>query len=635
MSSLDSLTIRKIRSLAGDLWFARGEAYLEQGRVQDLIEDQGKLSAIVAGSHECRVRLWVEEGEIASSCSCPLGDDEQFCKHCVAVALAWLVSNAEQVGPSRQKRQSSGDNLRSFLEQQEKKKLIEIVLLEASENTRFRDRLSLEAARSNPSGVDLSLFRKSIAAALRTGGVDYYSMGSYARRVHQVIESVAGLLNDGHAEAVVKLTEFALGKVAKAIEQVDDSDGYMGEILADLQELHHSACEQAHEDPVVLAKRLFEWELASDWDIFSGAAATYAEVLGSKGLEQYRRLAEAEWREVPALGPGSPTWLTRDRQHDEEGVSSYLKRSRITSIMETLARQAGDHEALVAVLRRDLSLPYGFLQIAEVYRNAGQHDKALDWAEQGMRAFSQNDTRLSDFLADEYHRRGRHDEAMELIWADFVATPRLESYQKLQTHALQVSENLQIVADSTTSCQLVGTRRTQTRSLRHSSRQTKVRPTAHENSEWLQWRAKALAHLRAVIDKEKLAAKPARSQQFWQRVIDHSQLVEIFLWEKNYEDAWQDATAGGCADYLLLRLADATAKNHPERALPVYKELIGPTLNQTNNAAYDAAIKLLHKLRSVMSALQRSAEFDDYLIALRVEYKRKRNFIKLLDSAWK
>ena len=48
--------------------------------------------------------------------------------------------------------------------------------------------------------------------------------------------------------------------------------------------------------------------------------------------------------------------------------------------------------------------------------------------------------------------------------------------------------------------------------------------------------------------------------------------------------------------------------------------------------AYDEAIKLLRKMRKLMSRLDRAAEFEDYLVALRVEYKRKRNFIKLLDA---
>ena len=52
----------------------------------------------------------------------------------------------------------------------------------------------------------------------------------------------------------------------------------------------------------------------------------------------------------------------------------------------------------------------------------------------------------------------------------------------------------------------------------------------------------------------------AQPNYFWQHSPDHSQLVEIFLWEENYEEAWQEASAGGCSEYLWLQLADAIAK---------------------------------------------------------------------------
>src|ERR1700674_1361479 len=84
------LNVRKIRALAGKVWFARGEAYFHQGRVGELNELNGKLSTIVTGTEDYRVRLWTEDNDLGYSCTCPLGDDEQFCKHCVAAALAWL-----------------------------------------------------------------------------------------------------------------------------------------------------------------------------------------------------------------------------------------------------------------------------------------------------------------------------------------------------------------------------------------------------------------------------------------------------------------------------------------------------------------------------------------------------------------
>lgn len=92
--------------------------------------------------------------------------------------------------------------------------------------------------------------------------------------------------------------------------------------------------------------------------------------------------------------------------------------------MEALAEESGDVEALVTIKKRDLSHAYSYLQIAEVYKKAGDYDKALEWAERGVKAFSQRtDSRLRDFLANEYHRRGRHEEAMSLMWAEFPLTP--------------------------------------------------------------------------------------------------------------------------------------------------------------------------------------------------------------------
>jgi len=72
-----------------------------------------------------------------------------------------------------------------------------------------------------------------------------------------------------------------------AIGEMDDSDGYMSDILHELQDLHHRACLDARPEPRSLARRLFEWEMKSDWEIFYGTAGTYADVFGLEGLAEY------------------------------------------------------------------------------------------------------------------------------------------------------------------------------------------------------------------------------------------------------------------------------------------------------------------------------------------------------------
>jgi uncharacterized Zn finger protein len=54
--------------------------------------------------------------------------------------------------------------------------------------------------------------------------------------------------------------------------------------------------------------------------------------------------------------------------------------------MEALARKSGNIDELVAVLERNLGHGHQYLRIAEIYRQAEERDKALAWAERGMKA---------------------------------------------------------------------------------------------------------------------------------------------------------------------------------------------------------------------------------------------------------
>src|SRR5688500_5539759 len=83
-----------IRRLVDDRTFERGVDYHAQGRVSALARHEAALSARVRGTSEYRVRLWVKEEGLAYSCSCPMGADGAFCKHGVAVGLAWLAQAA-------------------------------------------------------------------------------------------------------------------------------------------------------------------------------------------------------------------------------------------------------------------------------------------------------------------------------------------------------------------------------------------------------------------------------------------------------------------------------------------------------------------------------------------------------------
>ena len=255
--------------------------------------------------------------------------------------------------------------------------------------------------------------------------------------------------------------------------------------------------------------------------------------------------------------------------------------------MLALARASGDVDELIGVMSRDLSWAYCYVAIGEVCREAGRFAEALQWAEKGLAAFpKQTDRRLREFAAQEYHRLGRHEDAMKLMWAVFAERRCLETYQKLVTHAQQAKRG----------------------------------PV---------WREKALASIRASMAQANANPKP--NQPRW-TPVNHSLLVEIFLHEADTEGAWSEAMAGGCSDALWRQLAKAREKDHPAETAPVYFRLAESALVAATNSRYDESVLLLVKAAAVMNRLGQRDEAVRQIEAMRLKYKAKRNFGKLLDQ---
>ena len=64
----------------------------------------------------------------------------------------------------------------------------------------------------------------------------------------------------------------------------------------------------------------------------------------------------------------------------------------------------------------------------------------------------------------------------------------------------------------------------------------------------------------------------------------------------------------------------------------MYQHLIPDIVKRTNNAAYAEAMKLVTRIAALQGGLGEQQAFADYLATLRAEFKRKRNFMRLLDT---
>ena len=582
----DLLNRPLLRQLAGDRSFARGEEYFTNGRVRQLHVAGDRVTARVSGSRTYRVKLWRGRGKLHFSCNCAAGREETFCKHCVAVGLAWLagpdgqpvvVADADQQGAEDASRHASREQLQRHLRVLDKDRLISLVLEATDYDDILRRRLLLETIgvlrpanpRRTPTPTpapDLAAYRQILRESIECGEyVDYDAMPDYAQGIEEAIYPLGELLTSGHAAAVIELAEFALIELDKANEMIDGGDGSLNPIYDDLQHYHLEACRVARPDPVELASRLLHYELEGGLGVFNNATKAYADVLGARGLTAWRNALVHEWTQLPELAADRRAGPTTPINH---------RRFQIQALMERLAEAGGDLATRAAVKQRDLSSAHDFLSLAELFQAAGQTDQALAWGERGLRAFPELPDRvgLRDFLAAAYHRQGRHAEAVTLVWDEFARFGDPEQYRKLQTHARQGGD-----------------------------------------ADWAHWRGRALAHLRAQSA--------------------HDTLVEVLLADGDTDAAWNAASVGGCSPDLWLRLARNREKTHPADALRVYQQQIGPILARGGQPAYEEAAGLIKRIGLLSERLGQGDEFARYRAEVRADHRAKRHFLRLLDAA--
>lgn len=482
--------------------------------------------------------------------------------------------------------------LREHLAGQEHERLVELLMAEVERNPALKDQLLLEIAQTG-GPLDLAQFRRSFSDALRSksaavGSRSYpRTSGPWAREVHGAIERIRALLPAGQPDAVIELTEYALGRVDKAMSTLDDSSGYFSTVVEDLERLHHEACAIVRPDPVVLARRLFTFDVDGEWDIFIDSVERYADVLGDEGIAEMRRLAEARWAELPERPPGSGFDTTPGRFHLER-------------MMEKLAIHDGDVDARVAVMSRDLSHAYDFLQIADVLAEAGRDDEALEWAQRGLIAFADDqrgpDLRLDDFVLGAYLERDRDDELVALVWQRFEQRPTPMNYGRLRLWSAQVD------------------------------RWADLRPRALDKLRADATRAASSAQsARAVADRRWGSAAPKPSP--------YQTLIEVLLHDDAVEEAWALAVEHGCNQALWMALAKAREKEHPLDAVGVYQREVEHLIDRKQTTSYQAAVELITHIVDLLRAAEHAADADAYLADVRHRHKPKIKLLGFLADA--
>jgi uncharacterized Zn finger protein len=233
-----------------------------------------------------------------------------------------------------------------------------------------------------------------------------------------------------------------------------------------------------------------------------------------------------------------------------------------------------------------MGIMWAYLFAAQECMDMGQQDKAVAWAEAGLKSSAAGTAyELHELLADDYVRRGRVTEALNHAWAAFTERPGIESYSRL-------------------------------RDVAGKSKQTAV------------WREEALEYLR-----ERSVRRASKEDPEWKREESKtcgSLVVEILLKERNVNAAWREASVADCDSRVWMKLAKARETEHPADAIRVYEQFAERAAQAGTKDAYEEVVRYLRRAREVATRLGYPEKFRQYLAGFRERHKRKKKLLWLL-----
>lgn len=408
-----------LRELAGGKVFARGEAYHRDGQVQILAIKPEHVLAQVAGTEDYRTELRGHGGDIDGECSCRAFEDQGFCKHMVATALAANDSGADEVDGG-----GALARIRNHLKEKGVDALVEIIVGLVEHDPALFRKLDVAAAALDEEEETLGKrMRKAIDSVTRTRDfVDYRKAAGWAAEVDSVLDIISGLASGARAGLACELAVRAIDRIGQAIENVDDSDGHGMALLECARDIHLAAVHQIRPEPIELARDLFAREMADDYGTFDGAVGRYADVLGEAGLAEYRRLADETWAKSARPAP-------RKGQQDDDTVD----RHQLMRILDFFAERDGDVDARIALRSKELSSQLDYHHLAQFCLSHGREDEALRHAEEGLWMFEdgQPDVGLVMLAAELLAKAGRKTDAEEHLWRLFQKHPSFDLYTRL------------------------------------------------------------------------------------------------------------------------------------------------------------------------------------------------------------
>ncbi|OUS37131.1 hypothetical protein A9R01_05020 ['Osedax' symbiont bacterium Rs2_46_30_T18] len=580
--NLDAIDLsdEKLKRLAGTSAFHRGYSYYKQDP-QLVYKIKGtKVSANVSGTYAYQQQLTFALQGVDGHCSCPASENIDFCKHCVAVVLAVRESQATSTitkNPKVSAKLKELDTLQRFLGKLERSEL-EISLLKLiSEDKAQFSQWALRAHNAlNP--VDAKFLKKKITQAFPINKHlhRYSQVGQYFAQAEPIIDLLLEQREGLSTDALFSLTDYALTRLDKALQTVDDSGGYRFHCQDSLSQLFIQGVEAKQFGLQELVAFLLT-KFKENNEIAPDVPDAYQHLLGDEGLHAFYQALLLLWRNTPvpsATEKCSETWDENSHYH----LFFYQ--------LNNHARQTKNLDLLIELQQRNARTASDFANLLDFLIEANEWERAAITLKRAQKCKDSHYV-ANQLLNSEIKlliQEEKYTQAYSLLGQAFSTKPSLYWYKKMHQFSEQYSYN-------------------------PVPQSVNFEPQTILNQL-----------------KERQQEDPLNQFTFSRLILD------ILFYHQRYSEVLKIEAQDKLPKEYLSRLIDAYPAS-PDVTLPLYEKLVAAYVRFSDNEHYRQAISVLITAKRVCLTPESKSQFSLLLERITITYKAKRNFIKFLKEA--
>ena len=616
-----------LQAWAGEKATAKGMKYQNEERVKEIKRTpEGGLIARVQGTKTYFTEVSLENGELSSTCTCPVEHD---CKHGVAALLEYLelietgeevpvVAEGDQliimarkgpalkVGETRDSYQIFRTELREYLEEMEKEKLVELLMNLSERDSLLSKHLwdMLNLASGDTEGTVGNIYSELEELWEEARSYDYRDYDSTSPDFSDIRNRMESLLEAGYADEVAELGM----RILEGYEEIApyDEEGDIGMKIGECMGVVIKALLQSGSPTHERMLRVLDFELKDEYGIFDEEAFWNSDF----PVEEWSRFSKILKGKLDTSDNGGTTpYSSWEREHLVERLALSLEK-------------AGNYEEAVSLCEEEVEAgaDWSYVRLVKVLLAAGQKEKAEEWIYREIKEIRKS----SPGTAYELYRILLEIKEKEENWL-FVAALHAEEFFRYPS--LQFYTGMQ---ESAKKAGVWG----EVRKAVHEYLESGNLPADRAGS------GEEISSLPGILPKTGLTDRDSFKKI---DALDFELLIDIAIEENNPDEVarWYNKLKirgkKGKDRYFTRRdkIARTVQEKYPGIAIDIWKTIAEELISRTKVDAYESASIYLRMVRNVMETGGQKAEWESYLSEIREKNRLKRKLLEILDMLGK